>query len=253
MNTRLATAIGVLLLGLTVAGSAVLTDELPAADEILDRMEANTAAIEDLDATITIRTYRDGEVSLTQTMRLSLLQPDKMRQEYVEPDYLAGNLTIIVGDAMWMYIAVVDQWIEKDLSELSPAEQPWLLFRNMLRDVRSDLDDYAFASVEDTESDAYHIQGSPANDEAIYGRIDLWVDAETFVPVRRMLYDVDGELLVDAHILDVARVDDVANLPLRIEAYDAEGILQNVIVYEEVTLNQGIDEALFHRPEGRNG
>jgi len=38
-----------------------------------------------------------------------LKQPDKMRQEYIEPDYLAGNITLVVGDVMWIYIAVTNQ------------------------------------------------------------------------------------------------------------------------------------------------
>lgn len=238
-----------LLLYLCWVGFSAFAAEPFTAQAILDHMKANTDRIEDLDATITIQTYKDGEVPLTQTRRLRLLQPDKMRQEFFTPDYLAGNVTLIAGDVMWMYIAASDQWTRKDLSALSAAEQPWLVFRNILREVRSDLDDYHFERMDDTEGDAYHLRGTPANKQAIYGRIDLWIDSTTFVPVHRELYDVDGKLLVDARLAEASFVDEIAFLPLRIEGYDADGTLQNVILYESIVLNQGLDEAIFAPPE----
>jgi len=232
---------------ITLAGLPAEAQRLQTADEVLDAMQANSGLIEDLDATITIQTYKDSEVSLIQRMRLALLQPDKMRQEYLEPDYLAGNITLIVGDAMWIYLAVVDQWLSKDLSELSPAEQPWLLFRQILHNVEDELDNYAFALLED-ESDAYHLRGAATNDDAAYGVIELWVDPETLIPRRRQLFDVDAKLLVAARILDVEKIDGVAYLAQRIEAYDAGGILKNVIVYDTVAMNRGADSALFEIP-----
>lgn len=222
------------------------------ADEIIDQMEKNTVEIEDLTATINIQAYKNGGVSLTQRVRLSLLQPDKMRLDYLAPEYLAGNVTIIVGDKMRMYIAAMDKWFEKDLSSLSPAEQPWLMFRNLLRGVRSELDDYTFTRLGD-EGDAYHIRGLPASDAAVYGRIDLWVNTKTFVPVRRVLYDVDGNLLVDARFLDATVINDVLTLPLRIKTYNADGELKNVIAYEEIAVNTGVPDALFNPPEKSDG
>lgn len=222
------------------------------ASDILDRMNGAVDGLEDLNAVISVQTYKDGEVSLTQQMRLTLKQPDMMRIEYLKPEYLAGNVTLIVGKKMWMYIAAIDKWLSKDLSKLASAEQPWLMFRNILRGVRSILDDYKFTRI-DEEGDAYHIRGLPNNDNAVYGRIDLWVNSKTFVPVRRVLYDVDGNLLVDARFLDATVIDDVLTLPLRVKTYNADGELKNVIAYEEIAVNTGVPEALFQPPEENGG
>ena len=78
--------------------------------------------------------------------------------------------------------------------------------------------------------------------------IELWVDPETLIPRRRQLFDVDAKLLVAARILEVEKIDGVAYLAQRIEAYDADGILKNVIVYDAVAMNRGADSALFEIP-----
>ncbi len=251
MKNKMITAAAILVFILmTVASACLATESLTAAD-IIDHMDKAVEGLNNLTATLTIRTYKDGTISLTQEMHITLQQPDKMRLEYLAPSYLAGNVTLIVGNKMWMYIAAMEKWFKKDLSKISPAEQPWLMFRNVLRGVRSELDDYAFTRLED-EGDAYYIRGLPASDAAVYGRIDLWVDPKTFVPMRRTLYDRDGNLLVDARFLNTTKVADGVTLPLRIETYNSDGKLVNVIVYHKVTVNAEISAALFTPPEGSN-
>jgi outer membrane lipoprotein-sorting protein len=246
MNRTPALCLGAVVIALLAFGAAAQTTLT--ADDILARMRANATAVDDFDAHITVQTYDHGMVKLTQELRLSLLQPDKMRQEYLSPDYLAGNLTIIVGNAMWTYIAANETWYTKDLSTLSVAEQPWLAFRQLLRDVQDELKNYAFTLV-GIEDGAYHLRGTGESTDAVYGAIELWVDPETFVPRRRLLYDTDGNLLVDVRILNV---EDVANgvfIARRLETYDEAGALKSVILYDSVAINQGLDPSLFAVPE----
>lgn len=235
--------VGIALLTLAAAAQTTLT-----ADDVLARMRANATAVDDFDAHLTVQTYDNGSIRLTQELRLSLLQPDKMRQEYVSPDYLAGNLTIIVGSAMWTYIAASETWYSKDLSLLSDAEQPWLAFRQLLRNVQDELANYAFTVV-GMEGGAYHLRGTGESKDAVYGAIELWVDPDTFVPRRRLLYDTDGNLLVDARVLDVEEIAPSVFVARRVEMYDEAGILKNTIVYDSVTINQGLDPELFAVPE----
>jgi len=216
--------ISILLIALTLVGPSAVAASSLTATEIVGRLESATDPIEDLTATIMIQTYKDGDVSFTQQMRLTLKQPDKMCQEYLAPDYLAGNITLV------------------------------LMFRNILSGVRSDLDDYAFTHIDDSEvGDVYHIRGTPASDAAVYGRLDLWVNNETFTPVRRLLYDMDGQLLVDARFLNETLVDNVVTMPLRVETYNADGELRNVITYTKITLNTGVSDEVFAFPRENNG
>jgi len=240
--------IGMALLCTAAIGIAAMAQAIETADDVLDRLKANTQAIEDLDATLTVETYDEGEVNLTQRLRLSLLQPDRMRQEYLEPDYLAGNLSLVIGDSMWIYIAAIETWYEKDLTELSSAEQPWLVFRQYLRGVQNEFDDYSFVLLA-TEGDVYHLQGKAQSDDAVYGRIDLWVDAQTFVPSKRVLYDVQGNLLVELRILEVVEVVESVFMAQRLENYDELGELKSTIHYDSITVNSGLDPEMFVRAE----
>lgn len=244
---------GIVALGLVlcvVLGAiTVSADGGMTADDVLARMRANATAVEDFDAHVTVQTYADGEVKLTQELHLSLLQPNKMRQEYLAPEYFAGNLVIIADDVVWTYIAANATWESKDLSLLSDAEQPWLAFRQLLRDVQDELGKYAFALL-GTDDGAYHLRGAGTSEDAIYGAIELWVNPGTFVPERRLLYDTDGNLLVDARILDVEEVAAGAYIARRLETYGETGMLSGTIVYDSVSVNQGLDPSLFALPQG---
>jgi outer membrane lipoprotein-sorting protein len=236
-----------------LASLAAGAQTLTSADEVLDRLRANATAIETLQARIVVHTFKDGQVNLIQEMRLYLEQPDKMRQEYVAPDYMAGNLTLVVGDRMLIYIAANNQWYDSNLSDLSTAEQPWLLFRQLLRDVEDEFSDYTFV-LAGLDGGKYHVVGTPGTDDAVYGSIELWIDPETFVPTRRLLYDVDGNLIADVRILNVVEVVPGVFLARRVEAYDANGVLKNEITYQELVVNEPLDPALFALPaEATNG
>ncbi len=248
-----------LIVGLIVCaivGSTTIADTASpmTAQGIIGAMKKNGEAIHDLDATLTIQTYTNGKVALTQEIRLLLLQPDKMRLEYLEPSYLAGNLTLIVGDSMWVYIAASNQWFTKDLTTLSSAEQPWLLMRNILRDVHDILDDYTFDLKQETAAQGavYHLDGIPASSNATYGRIELWVDAQALVPIERKLYDVNGNLLADTRFAKITQVASGMYLPLEMDTYDPSGALANVISYTAVAVNHGLDPGLF-APPGAQG
>jgi outer membrane lipoprotein-sorting protein len=219
------------------------------AEDVLARMRANATSLSDFDAHIAVEIYEDGTAKLTQELRLSLLQPDKMRQEYLCPDYLAGNLSIIVKEKMSMYIAASETWYAKDLSTLSEAEQPWLGFRQLLRDVQDELENYAFLLV-GMEDGAYRLRGTGESAEAVYGAIELWVDPTTYVPQRRLLYDTDENLIVDVRVFDVEETVDGVFVARRIETYDEFGALRNVIRYDSISVNQGLDPDLFLVPEG---
>ncbi len=246
MKRHLVFCAGIVSIALLAFGAAAQT--ALTADDILTRMRANTTAIDDFDAHLTVQIYDKGSVKLTQELRLSLLQPDKMRQEYLAPDYFVGNLIIIVGDAAWTYVAASNAWDSKDLSLLSDAAQPWLAFRQLLRSVQDELKDYTFSLV-GLDDGGYHLRGTGESKDAVFGAIELWVDPETFVPHRRLLYDTDGNLLIDARILDVEQIADGVFVARRIETYDEAGTLLNTIVYDSVTINQGLDPALFAVPK----
>jgi len=242
--------IRIIITALAIAAFSVAawSQTLETADDVLDRMNANTQSLEDLDATLAVATYSDGEVSLTQRIRLSLLQPDRMRQEYLAPDYLAGNLSLVTDELMWIYIAAIDTWFEKNLAELSTAEQPWLVFRQFLRGVQNEFDDYSFELLS-AEGDEYYLQGTAATDDAVYGRIEMWVNIETFVPNKRILYDVEGNLLVELRILEVEQLEGVIYLARSMETYDEYGELRSTIHYDSVSINSGLEPALFERVE----
>ena len=232
---------------LTASGAGTVT-----AADIIARLNAVVGGFSDLTGTLIVQTYKDGAVSRTQEIEITLQQPDKMRLEYIAPAYLAGNVTIIVGNKMWMYIAAISKWYEKDLSTLSPAAQPWLMFRHLLRGVHNELDDYKFTRLKN-ENGAYHLRGVPANTAAIYGRIDLWVNAQTFVLVRRTLYDMNGHLLADTRFLDATKLSSNVTLPLRIETYNGDGKLLSVVHYAKIAVNTSVPATLFAPPEKTSG
>ena len=236
---------GMLLGGLAAPG------QVPDASEVLDRLEAAMGNFTDLTARLSIVHFREGLPDLTQEVQLYLLQPDKLRLEYLAPDYLAGNVALAVGDRLWVYIAAADTWYEKDLSDFSPSQQPWITFRALLKSVRGEYWGYELHVQKD--GDLLLLSGVPHEEEAAYGRIELWVDPATWLPVRRKLYDVDGNYLGEACFLKHTEVAPGLWLPLEVEIYDEEGSPVSGISYLEIEVDVGVPETLFVPPEGSGG
>jgi outer membrane lipoprotein-sorting protein len=238
------------IVSLCILSSAAL-GQLPLPDEVLDHMEAVMGGFSDLEARLSIVHFREGQPDLQQEVKLYLLQQDKLRLEYLSPDYLAGNVSLAVGDSFWVYIAAADTWYEKDLSELSPSQQPWIMFRALLRSVRSEYREYSYQVKAD--GGLLLLTGTPTEEGAVYGRIELWVDPENWLPVRRKLYDVDGKFLAEARFLQHTEVAPGMWLPLKVEVYDEEGKLVSEVSYLEVKVDVGVPESLFAPPEGSGG
>lgn len=243
--------LGVAVLLIASTGMPGAAGGVPSAGEVLDRMDAIMGNFTDLRARLSIAHYREGRPDLRQEVELYLLQPDKLRLEYLSPDYLAGNIALAVGDRYWIYIAAAETWYRKDLSELSPSQQPWIMFRTLLKGVRSEYREYSFEVRED--GDLLLLIGVPTGEGAVYGRIELWVDHENWLPVKRKLYDADGEFLTEARFLQHTEVAPGVRLPLKVEVYDEEGKLVSEVSYLEVRVDSGVPESLFIPPEGGDG
>jgi len=224
---------------------------IPNADEVLDHMDAIMGNFSDLGARLSIVHYRDGKPDLQQEVELYLLQLDKLRLEYLSPEYLASNVALAVGDQYWIYIAAADTWCEKDLSELSPSQQPWIMFRALLKGVRSEYWEYSYEVRED--GDLLLLVGVPTEEGAVYGKIELWVDPESWLPVKRKLYDADGAFLTEARFLQHTEVAPGVWLPLKVEVYDEEGKLVSEVSYLEVQVDSEVPKFLFALPEGSGG
>jgi outer membrane lipoprotein-sorting protein len=238
-----------LLVFTTVA--PVTAEWIPSADEMLDHMDAVMGNFSDLEARLSIVHYRDGKPDLQQEVKLYLLQPDKLRLEYLSPEYLAGNMSLAVGNRYWIYIAAADTWYEKDLSELSPSQQPWIMFRSLLKGVRSEYWEYSYEVRED--GGLLLLVGLPTEVGAVYGKIELWLDPKNWLPVKRKLYDADGAFLNEARFLQHTEVAPSVWLPLKVEVYDGEGKLVCELSYLEVRVDSGVPESLFASPEGSGG
>lgn len=240
--------IGIAILCLWAGTSSA---QLLTPDEVLDHMEAAMGGFTDLVATLSIVHFRDDGTDLVQEVKLYLLQPDKLRLEYLSPEYLAGNVSLAVGDKFWIYISATDTWYERNLAELSPSQQPWIMFRALLRGVRSEYREYAYGVQED--GGFLLLSGTPTQEGATYGRIELWVDPKIWLPVRRKLYDADGKFLAEAHFLQHTEVAPGLLLPLVVEIYDGEGRLVGRVSYEEIVVDVGLSADLFVPPEGSGG
>jgi outer membrane lipoprotein-sorting protein len=114
--------------------------------------------------------------------------------------------------------------------------------------VQDEFNDYVFELLP-SGSDEYYLRGTASTEEAVYGRIELWVDTQTFIPNKRILYDVEGNLLVELRILEVEEVADSTYMARRLQTYDETGELKSTIHYDSIVVNSGLDPTLFVRME----
>ncbi|HEX9022782.1 MAG TPA: outer membrane lipoprotein-sorting protein [Geobacteraceae bacterium] len=124
---------------------------------------------------------------------------------YVEPPRDLGKGVLMYGSTMWFYDPA-----SKSSVRISPqqrlvgqASQGDVITVNLARDYRARLvgppGGETLADADRKQRSCWRAELAPANDSAIYGRIEYWVEKETYRPVKGKFYSDSGRLLKIAY------------------------------------------------------
>nr|WKN34987.1 outer membrane lipoprotein-sorting protein [Tunicatimonas sp. TK19036] len=123
--------------------------------------------------------------------------------------------------------------------------------------------DFTFEDLnrEDLEEHTYSLEGEETVDGAAcflihampkdpkssgYSKRELWVTQDNYVLVQAKFYDGTGEMLKEYHASDIKNIASTTKWrPYRMEMQNHQNGHQTVLEFDNIVLNEGVDEQLF--------
>ena len=145
--------------------------------------------------------------------------PDKVRIELLTPVEERGTVIVMNGEERWHIGAKREQFRERRRQRFRPPDR---MGEILMKDAQLLLQNYDIQVFE-----GGHVAGRSAylievkSEAAVRPSANLWVDTE-------------------------------AGVILKMEHYDPQKRLRDILAYSQIELNPEIDEAIFQRPEGVN-
>lgn len=115
---------------------------------------------------------------------------------------------------------------------------------------REDLEEHTY-SLESEEvvdgTPCFLIRATPKTSKSSgYRQRELWVSQDNYVLVQAKFYDDSGEVLKEYHAREIKNIDGTSKWrPYRMEMQNLQNGHQTVLVYDNIELNEGVDEQLF--------
>ena len=124
---------------------------------------------------------------------------------YVDPPRDVGKMVLMNGSDMWFYdpASKASVRISPQQRLLGQASNGDVVTANLSRDYSAKL--VGEESVQDADRknrDCWHLDMSAASDEAVYSRVEYWVEEGSFRPVKGKFYSDSGRLLKVAYYRD---------------------------------------------------
>lgn len=121
---------------------------------------------------------------------------------YVEPPRDQGKLVLMDGNRMWFYdpASKTSVRISPQQRLIGQASNGDVMTANLARDYNGTLTGAETLKDADGQSrDCWHLDMAAANDEAVYSRVELWLEKGNYHPVKAKYYSDSGRLLKIAY------------------------------------------------------
>ncbi|NVN90716.1 MAG: outer membrane lipoprotein-sorting protein [Desulfuromonadales bacterium] len=198
------------LLTLLVANVFAADDSRPSAQTIIAHSDAVRNPDKPFRLNLRLSEYVDGSLRNEIILRVFSKIDRKSGQfknlvRYMEPPRDLGKAVLMNGTTMWFYDPA-----SKSSVRISPqqrlvgqASEGDVITVNLAKDYTSKLvgpaEGEALDDADRKPRKCWHVELSPSNDSAIYGKIDFWVEKGSYRPVKGKFYSDSGRLLKIAY------------------------------------------------------
>ena len=179
----------------------------PTAEEILTGADRVRNPDKPFRVTLALNEYINGKAR----DRIGLVVYAKLDQQtgqfndlvrYAEPRRDAGKMVLLKGTSLWFYDPASKASIRISPQQrlVGQASEGDVLTVNLARDYSAKL--AGEGTQQDTDRrdrDCYHLDMAAATPDAIYNRIEYWVEKGTYYPIKGKFYSDSGRLLKIAY------------------------------------------------------
>ena len=178
-----------LLISSSLFAAGCIDDNLTA-EQIAEKMQQKQDNIEDYSFTMHM-TMNFGDQEMLMEADMMYKKPNKMKTVLKQPVETAGSVTVSDGETMWIYDPQQNTVMIMDVPD---PEQNELDYLNLVEMMLNE-SDFSLEGVENFDGRAtYVIDMSPKNksDLGIFENMKVWVDKETWMPLKMDMKDADG-------------------------------------------------------------
>lgn len=223
-------AIGVVLVLIAVGFSGCLNESTVSA--LAQQMEDTYNSISDYKATINYTSYGGYTRGYIKTIK----KPDKLRYEYLTPEYKEGDLNIINGNTRWRYDKSKNIAYQ-DTCDINIGEESLKTpdFLNMLLFLMDNFNVIQLDNEVVGEFNTHVLEITPKS-QTTFSKLKYWLDKMTLFPIKWEIYDENG---------DVRYAELVTNFEINVGISDNEFELQEnveILTPEDWEFPQTIEE-----------
>ena len=199
-----------------------------------------------------------GEASMTietphwrRTLRMQVWmdRPDLTFIRILSPKKERGVGSLRIGDEMWNFIPNIDRVIKIPPSMML---QPWMgsdFSNDDLVKESSLIEDYDHRLLDIMEDEAgkvAHIEATAKPDApVVWGKIELWLNPDSFIPLRQMFFDEQGQAIKDL-TFDEVKVIGGRKVPTRWTMTSLDKTDQRtVIILHNMEYDVPLDSGIF--------
>ncbi|MDO9516510.1 MAG: outer membrane lipoprotein carrier protein LolA, partial [Methanosarcinaceae archaeon] len=183
----------VLLISSSMFVAGCIDGEL-SAEQIAEKMQQKQDSIEDYSYTMYMTMEFGGQKMETEA-DMMYKKPNKFKSVQKQPAEMAGGVSVSDGETLWTYIPQQNTVMIMELPEIPEQnEQDYLQLVGMMLNES----DFSLAGIEKVDGrTSYVIEMSPKNesdfsDFSMFGDMKVWVDKETWMPLKMDMKDADG-------------------------------------------------------------
>ena len=121
---------------------------------------------------------------------------------YVEPPRDAGKMVLLSGTNMWFYdpTSKASVRISPQQRLIGQASDGDVVTVNLARDYAAKLlGEESLQDANRKQRNCWHLDLSAATSDAIYGRIEFWIERDSYLPVKGKFYSDSGRLMKIAY------------------------------------------------------
>ena len=235
------------------------TGEL-SAEEIAEQMQEKEASIQDYSYTMRM-TSHFGEQTLESEVLTLQKKPNKVKTVAIKPEEEAGTIAVSDGEFMWIFDPKTNTVMKMEM-----PDTPILGEMDYTGIVTGFLNEtnVSLLGVEEIDGrSAYVLEASPKEEGEGIQLVDgmkLWVDKETWMPLRYEMYDSNGDMMMELEIRDLEVNQSIPDSEFVFEVPEGATVktvdLELFEIPEQTTLEEARESAGFeilvpeYLPEG---
>ena len=237
-----------LLISSAIFVTGCIDDELDV-KQIAEKMQQKQDSIEDYSYTMYMTMEFGGQKMETEA-DMMYKKPNKLKTVQTQPAEMAGSVTVSDGETMWLYDAQQNTVMIMELSET--PEQNDLDYLQLIEMMMNE-SDFSLAGIEKVDGrTSYVIDMSPkdeSDDLGMFGDMKVWVDKETWMPLKMDMKDADGNPMYSMEYRNFQTNTGISDDEFQFEVPEGAKVqtlnMDELLMPQAMTLEEAGEEATF--------